>query len=217
MILAAGRGKRLGVLTLDKPKPMIRIGNKPLIAHALESLQQARIHYCVINLSHLGAQIREFVGGGDRWRLRVLYSEERGVLETGGGIRKALPLLGGRDPFLVVNADLLHDINIRSLVARNGRNKTRAHLVLKKSEDGKGDFSLRRGKVIAGKSFVFCGVSILRPALFHYGRLRRFRLADLLKVAVQDGVVSGEVHAGVCLDLGTPSDLAAAARILRTN
>ena len=216
MILAAGRGRRLGALTQIMPKPMILVNRKPLIVYALESLQRAGIHYCVININHLGFRIRDYLKGGEQWGLRVFYSEERHILETGGGIRRALPLLDGHRPFLVMNADLLHDLDLRSFLLRNARRSSLAHLVLRPSAARRGDFSLRRGRVVAGSDCVFCGISILHPQLFLRTRSRSFRLADILNTAIRNGAVSGEFHPGYCFDLGTQAELAAAQQAIRS-
>ena len=105
MILAAGRGERLRPLTDKTPKPLIEVGGKPLIEYHLDRLATAGFREVVINLSHLGDKIRETIGDGSGWGLTIHYSVEApGALGTGGGIRQALPLLGG-SPFAVINGD----------------------------------------------------------------------------------------------------------------
>src|SRR6202044_2913272 len=104
MVLAAGRGERLRPITDTLPKPLVAVAGKPLIVYHLEALARAEIRSVVINLSWLGEKIRATLGDGGRYGVRIAYSEEGPVpLETGGGIHRALPLLGP-DPFLVVNS-----------------------------------------------------------------------------------------------------------------
>ena len=105
MILAAGRGLRMGSLTKDIPKPLIQVKGKPLIEWHLEKLANAGFKDIVINICYLPEMIKEFVGNGSRWELNVIYSEENPILETAGGIKNALPLLS-YEPFVVINADI---------------------------------------------------------------------------------------------------------------
>src|SRR5579872_4603856 len=106
MVLAAGRGERLRPITDKLPKPLVPVAGKPLIVYHLEALQRAGIRDVVINLSWLGALIRESLGDGSRYGVRISYSDEGPVpLEAAGGIFHALPMLG-REPFLVVNGDV---------------------------------------------------------------------------------------------------------------
>ena len=115
MILAAGRGERMGELTAEQPKPLLAVGGKPLIEHHLERLAAIGVDEVVINLSYRGAQIREHLGNGRRWRLTIAYSEEgEPPLETGGGIVQALSLLGDA-PFLLVNSDVYTAFNFAQL------------------------------------------------------------------------------------------------------
>ena len=115
MILAAGYGKRLRPLTDHTPKPLIPIGGKPMIVHHLEKLAEAGIREVVINLGHLGSKIPDFLGSGSTWGVSIEYSDEGpDPLETGGGMTKALPLLG-KDTFLLVNGDVWTDLNFSNI------------------------------------------------------------------------------------------------------
>src|SRR6185503_12657270 len=100
------------------PKPLVPVGGQPLITYHLRALAKAGVREVVINLSWLGARIREALGDGARFGLRISYSDEGPVaLETGGGIFNALPLLGP-EPFLVVNGDVSTDIDVGALTIR---------------------------------------------------------------------------------------------------
>jgi NDP-sugar pyrophosphorylase family protein len=118
MILAAGRGERLRPLTDNTPKPLLEAGNIKLIEHHLHALSAAGFSNVVINIGHLGQQIIDALGDGSRYQLTIHFSDERNaVLETGGGIVKALPFLKS-DPFLVINGDIWTDFDLSLLPAK---------------------------------------------------------------------------------------------------
>ena len=104
MILAAGKGERLRPLTLHTPKPLVRAAGVPLIEYHVRALAAAGFDELVINHAWLGQQIEDYLGDGTRFGVRIAYSPEGEPLETGGGIFRALPLLGS-EPFVVVNGD----------------------------------------------------------------------------------------------------------------
>ena len=114
MILAAGRGERMRPLTDFTPKPLLKVGAKPLIVWHLERLAQAGFKEVVINHAHLGGQIEQALGNGSLWSMHIQYSPEQQALETAGGIANALPLLG-EQPFLVVNGDIYTEIDFAPL------------------------------------------------------------------------------------------------------
>src|SRR5690349_11869164 len=115
MVLAAGRGERMRPLTDTTPKPLLTVGGKPLIAYHLEALARAGFRDVVVNLSWLGDRIRDALGNGERYGVRISYSDEGSTaLETAGGIFNALPLLTP-GPFLVVNGDTWTDIDLGGL------------------------------------------------------------------------------------------------------
>lgn len=140
MLLAAGRGDRLKPWTDHTPKPLLEVAGKPLIIHHLEHLAAAGLTDIVINLAHLGDQIEHALGDGDRFGVHIQYSREHTALETGGGIFNALPLLG-KDPFLVINADIWTDLPLRQLTTCP---ILLAHIVLvpNPAHNPKGDFYL---------------------------------------------------------------------------
>ena len=219
MILAAGRGERMRPLTDHTPKPLLPAGGKPLIVWHLERLALAGIHDIVINHAHLGNQIEATLGDGGRWGLSIRFSPEpEGALETAGGIANALPLLGHDDPFLVINGDIYCDWDMAR--ARDAlRPGDLAHLVLvpNPQHHPQGDFPLCAGRVgaeaaaIAGSHealHTFSGIGIYRPQVFAgIRRGQAAKLAPLLRNAIAEGRVSGEVHAGRWVDVGTPERL----------
>lgn len=215
MILAAGRGERLRPLTDETPKPLLEAGGKPLIAWHLDRLAASGIHDVVINLGHLGERIRDTLGRGEAYGVRIEYSPEPpGALETGGGILNAMPLLGG-DPFLVVNADVWTDLDFSTLPARP---RSDAHLVLvdNPAHHPEGDFALSGDRVCnaGGDLLTFSGIAVLAPGLFRGARPGRFSYVPLLRRAADRERVTGERHAGQWFDAGTPERLAALRRAL---
>ena len=211
MILAAGRGERMRPLTLAKPKPLLEAGGAPLIVHHLRALQEAGFEDVVVNLSWLGEQIRAALGDGSRHGVRLHYSDEGPApLETGGGIFRALPLLGA-GPFLVLNGDVWTDIDWSRMRDRLAP-RDLAHLVLvpNPAHNEQGDFVLEGGRIVesAGERHTFSGVGVYRAELFDGCRDGIFKLAPLLRAAAREGRVGGELHAGAWLDIGTPERLA---------
>ena len=207
MILAAGRGERLRPLTDSVPKPLLQAGGKPLIVHHLEALSRAGFDEIVINLSWLGEQIRDLLGNGGGFGLRIEYSEEPEALETAGGIVQALPLLGER--FVVVNADIYTDYDFINLKSRDSV----AHLVLVENPDhhASGDFTLHRARVgIEGTPrYTFSGISQFHRQFFVGLSQGKQALAPLLFAAAAKRQVSGELFEGRWTDIGTAERLAA--------
>lgn len=210
MILAAGRGERMRPLTDRLPKPLLPVAGRPLIEHQIARLAAGGFTELVINLSHLGHLIREALGDGARLGVSIAYSDEgQPALETGGGIFRALPLLGP-GPFLVINGDVWTDYPWERVPRRlDGQ----AHLVLVDNPDHhpEGDFLLSQHRVAsggAGRRLTFSGIGVYTPALFAGCRDGRFPLAPLLRAAMDRGEVSGEHYQGEWLDVGTPARLA---------
>ncbi len=209
MILAAGRGERLRPLTDDLPKSLVEVRGVSLLERHLEALRAAGVENVVINLGWLGSRILERIGSGERYGLNVIYSQEGdNILETGGGIHRALPMLGS-DPFLVVNADIFTDMPLAEIEL--GASDL-AHLVLVPTADDKadGDFALVDGRIrnTGDTRYTFSGVSVYRPEFFAGCAPGRFSVVPMLRAAADDDRVSGSVYAGVWRDVGTPQRLA---------
>lgn len=213
MILAAGRGERLRPLTDDIPKALVDVHGQSLLERHLATIRDAGIRTVVINLGWLGEKIIERVGSGRRYGLEVVYSPEgNNVLETGGGIHKALPMLGD-EPFLVVNADIVTDMPIPDVEMAADR---LGHLVLVPTPGYRdcGDFELRDGLVRNddAATLTFSGVAIYRRELFDSCEAGRFPLAPILREAADAGRLSGALYEGMWADAGTPERLAAITR-----
>jgi MurNAc alpha-1-phosphate uridylyltransferase len=213
MILAAGRGERMRPLTDRTPKPLLPVAGRPLIVWHIERLAAAGFRDIVINHAHLGDQIEALLDDGDAWGVRIRYSEEPvGALETAGGIANALPLLGDA-PILVINGDIFCDWDVARARTAIGDGLL-AHLVLvpNPGHHPLGDFALLDGKVGAGGTakLTFSGIGIYRPEMFAaIDRGQVAKLAPLLDAAIAAGRVSGELHDGRWVDVGTPERLAA--------
>lgn len=210
MLLAAGRGERLRPLTDKCPKPLLMVRGKALIVWHLESLARAGVSEVVINLSWLGAQIRERLGDGAEWGLSIEYSEEGPEpLETGGGIFRALPLLGPA-PFLLVNGDVFTEFDFRRLTPQPGN---QAHLVLVRnpSHHATGDFALdgRLVSLTGTPRYTYAGIGLYTPRLFEGCRDGKFPLLPLLRRAIEAGQLQGELYEGPWVDVGSPERLAA--------
>lgn len=209
MILAAGRGERMRPLTDTVPKPLIPVAGKPLIVHHLERLAAAGFREIVVNHAHLGAEIEKALGDGSRWGLRIRYSPEApSALGTGGGIQRALPLLGP-GPFLVVNGDVWTDFPFATLARAPA---APAHLVLvgNPPHNPKGDFPLEGDRVGngPGERLTFSGIGVYQSDLFADQTPGVFALGPLLRQAAARGEVSGELYEGAWFDVGTPNRLA---------
>lgn len=216
MVLAAGRGERMRPLTDDRPKPLLEVGGLPLIGWHLNAIARAGLESVVINLGWLGEQIRECVGDGDSYGLRVTYTEEGyPPLETGGGIFNALPLFGAH-PFLVINGDVWCEVGLGNLYCPPD---SLAHLILVPNPDhnADGDFCLE-GRTVLGHgrgAVTFSGIGIYRAALFADCHPGRFALAPVLEAAIASGRVTGELYTGLWIDVGDPARLEGLRRILR--
>lgn len=216
MLLAAGRGERMRPLTDSLPKPLVPVAGKPLIGYHLEALARAGIREVVINLSWLGPQLRAALGDGAAYGLSLTYSDEGPVpLETGGGIFRALPLLGP-GPFLVVNADIWTDIDFGTLALEPG---ALAHLVLVANPDHnpRGDFGLDGDRVVNRDTgrHTYSGVGVYGSEFFAGCTAGRFPLLPLLNRAIDAERVRGELHRGAWSDVGTAARLAALEAQLR--
>ncbi|WP_043527953.1 N-acetylmuramate alpha-1-phosphate uridylyltransferase MurU [Litchfieldella xinjiangensis] len=210
MILAAGLGTRMRPLTDHCPKPLLPVGGKPLIVHHLERLRAAGIDEVVINVSYRGEQIIDALGDGHRYGLEIAWSREETPLETGGGILKALPMLG-EAPFLLINGDVWCDAD---LTAPPALGDDLAHLWLVDNPDHhpQGDFHLdAQGHVhdIGEPRLTFAGISLIAPSLVASHPPGAFGLAPLLRQAMQQVRVGGHRHTGHWVDVGTPERLAA--------
>jgi MurNAc alpha-1-phosphate uridylyltransferase len=223
MILAAGLGTRMRPLTDMMPKPLVPVGGKPLINHVLDRLAAVGVETAVVNVHHLADQIEQHLK--PRRVPKIVISDERnGVLGTGGGVVKALPLLGP-DPFFHVNSDTLWidgvKPNLERLAATFRPDQMDALLLLAPTATsvgyaGRGDFSmaadgrLRRRGEREIVPFVYAGIAILSPALFADTPSGAFPLTRPFDRAIEQERLFGLRLEGVWMHVGTPESVAAA-------
>ncbi|MBY6187153.1 nucleotidyltransferase family protein [Marinobacter hydrocarbonoclasticus] len=216
MILAAGRGERMRPLTDHTPKPLIPVAGKPLLEYHLERLCGAGVSDVVVNHAWLGAQIPAALGSGSRWGMTIHYSDEGDqALETGGGIHKALPMLGDA-PFLLMNGDIYCDLQWPTLPTLAKGDLAHLYLVPNPEHNPCGDFALEQGRVRSegAAKLTYGGIALFHPDLFRECRPGHFSLVPLLKAAMAEGRVSGERFDGLWCDVGTPARLTALEALL---
>lgn len=211
MILAAGRGERLRPLTDHTPKPLLPINGKPMIIYHLERLAEAGVEEVLINHAWLGEQFESLLGDGRYWGLKIRYSPEPpGGLETAGGVVNALPILGDA-PFWLINGDVFTDFDF-GLLPQTLAEPMLAHCVLVPTPAFKtqGDFGLTLdGMLEPAGQWTFSGISLQSPLLFKGLAVERLALAPILRQAMANKQVSGELYEGVWSDVGTPERYAA--------
>ena len=222
LVLAAGLGERMRPLTARTPKPLLEAGGKPLIGWHLEKLAAAGVDEVVINTSWLADQFPQALGDGARWGMRIRYSYEGpDPLETGGGMWRALDLLGRDDAFIAVNGDIWSDVDYARLPSAPAGD---AHLVMvdNPAHNPSGDFALDGDRLASDgpRRLTFSGIGVYRASLVERWREvigtadgaerdpPRFKLAPLLRAAMARNAVSGEHHIGRWTDVGTPQRLA---------
>ena len=212
MILAAGYGKRLRPLTDHTPKPLLPIGGKPMIVHHLEKIADSGIKEVVINLGHLGSKIPQSLGNGSKWGLSIEYSDEGpDPLETGGGMTKALPLLGS-ETFLLVNGDVWTDLDFSSIPSSlSGNDQAMLFLVDQPGWRDKGDFKLDGNHVQESDSpdLLYAGIALYHPSILDGAKVEKFSIVPRLKKAIQEDRVAGKKIVGEWDDVGTPERLSA--------
>jgi MurNAc alpha-1-phosphate uridylyltransferase len=216
LIVAAGRGERLRPLTDATPKPLLRVGGKSLFEHHLEILAAAGVEEVVINTSHLAEQFPQALGDGSRWGVRIHYSYEGArPMETGGGVRHALPLLGDA-PFIGVSADIVSDFDYATLPEDPAG---LAHLVMVPNPafHPRGDFWLDRNLLNedgVGERLTFGNIGVYRPELVAGETATHFKLLPIYQRAIRERKLGGERFDGFWRNIGTSADLAELGAVL---
>jgi N-acetyl-alpha-D-muramate 1-phosphate uridylyltransferase len=223
MVLAAGLGIRMRPLTDHMPKPLVRVAGRTLLDHVLDKLGDSGVSEAVVNVHYLPDQIVDHVGA--RKRPRVIISDERDeVLGTGGGVVKALPLLGP-EPFFHVNADTLWIDGVQSNLARLGQgfDPARMDILLLMAPTatsigygGRGDYAmlpdgaLRKRREHQVVPFVYAGAAIMSPSLFADAPKGEFSLTRMFDRANEQERLFGLRLDGVWMHVGTPDAVTAA-------
>ena len=212
MILAAGRGERMGNLTQNCPKPLLKVRGKCLIDWHLIKLCEAGFQDVVINVAYLSKQIIDFVGDGSNWGLNISISEEIEALETAGGIKKAIKYLGD-EPFAVINADIFSNYNYKNLKNRSLQNKSIGHLVLVNNPEHNltGDFGIMDDGILTMNSerqLTFSGIALYDPKFFsELTEGNKIKLAPILEIEINKKYIQGELFEGLWSDVGTQERL----------
>ncbi len=187
MILAAGFGTRLSPITDKIPKPLVEVDGNPMVAYPLAVVREAGIREVMINLHHLGDQIRDALGDGREFGLSITYSEENPILDTGGAIKNAEEFLRG-DTFVVLNGDMIIDLDLRAVIEWHRSKGATATMVLRPDDRDRGyglieidpEGRIRRflGRPsvvdVALEPMMFTGVHVFEPAVFGYMSAGRF-------------------------------------------
>jgi len=211
MILSAGMGSRMGHLTKNTPKPLLKIGNQTLLEMQLNKLIQAGINQLLINVSYLGDQIIEFVS--DKYKnssnLEIQFSEEDQPLETAGGIVNALEFFDNA-PFLVTNADIFTNFDYSSLVKHKLSTDVSAFLILVPNPEFKivGDYGLEGNKLSFTKDFTYSGIGIFRKEMFQgFKKGEKIKLKSILDDYILNKKIDGSLYHGYWSDIGTAERL----------
>ncbi|MGE5170400.1 MAG: N-acetylmuramate alpha-1-phosphate uridylyltransferase MurU, partial [Rudaea sp.] len=217
MILAAGRGERMRPLSDATPKPLLPVGGKPLIAWQVEALARAGFRDIVVNVAHRAERMRDFLGDGAAFGVRIAWSHEPEPLETAGGIATASPLLAP-GPALIVSGDIWTRFDYASLLPRMtalaADASRRVHLVMvpNPAYHAGGDFALvgERLRLDGGARLTFGNIGVYDTALFReLPRGVKLKMLPLYQDWIRRGLVTGERYDGPWANIGTPADLAA--------
>ncbi|SMX47153.1 nucleotidyltransferase family protein [Actibacterium lipolyticum] len=218
MLFAAGFGTRMGILTADTPKPMIKVAGKPLIDHAFQQIDAAKINTVVVNTHYHASQVSKHISG--RPNVHVVH-EASEILETGGGLRNALPKLGS-DPVFTMNTDAVWTgpNPLNTLLQAWDPDRMDALLLLVPRENaighsGSGDFEFSdNGHLIRGPGDVYSGLQIIKTEGLKTIPDKAFSLNLLWDSMLLDERLFGVVHDGGWCDVGKPESIALAETML---
>ncbi len=217
VILAAGLGTRLKWLTEQRPKALMQVAGEPAIVHVIRRLARQGIRHIAVNLHHHAGALEAVLGDGSRFGVSLYYSREAALLDSGGGVRKAMQLLPGRGPILVHNADIISDLDVRRLLPLLAGNGCALALVPNPDEHPDGDFALSEGRVYGSgrPRLTFSGISLWRDeVLLPLAVDQPWSLVHPMRVLMRQGRCAGLLHRGMWFDIGKPRSLMQANRYL---
>ncbi len=212
MILSAGRGERMGQLTQNKPKPLLKCRKKTLLEWHLEKLSDAGFTDVIINVSYLASQIEDYVGDGAKWNINITISREDPILETAGGIKKALSLINPQI-FVVINADIFTEFDYKKLVEAELLKDIDAHLYLTENptHNRDGDFTLNKEGFLRARTSqakTFTGIGVYKKLFFDEVPINSYaKLAPLINRGIKKNIITGELLNSFWTDVGTPERL----------
>ena len=239
MIFAAGLGTRLRPLTNDRPKALVEVAGKTLLEHNILKLRAAGCRHMVVNVHHYGEQIISFLSGHDNFGIDIRVSDERAqLLDTGGGIKHAIPLFADDAPVLVHNVDIISDIDVRELYQQHLQHKAQlteplgATLAVSQRQTSRylmfdhrdmlcGWTNVSTGEVKGreGRKSAFAGIHVVDPAL--YPSLLRQEadafsiISFYLSVCDEIALAAHDVTGAAWVDCGKPETLMQAAALLQ--
>ena len=235
LILAAGRGTRLGALTSNIPKPLVKVGAKMLVERHLENLSSLGLRQVVINTHYLAEVLRDALGDGSRWKLQIEYSDEERLLDTGGAIKKIAPIVGERR-LVTINADSLFmpKLDLGNLLSEHSRFEQEPFATMLLSGNGEASTygALRmntQGRISkflreeafdippSGKDYIYTGVQVLSNRAVKQiaqGKDVFSVTRDFLAPAMQKECLRAVLSEATWFDVGTPERLARAESFL---
>lgn len=220
IILAAGLGTRLAWLTQKQPKAMMSIQGEPAITHVIRQLSRQGIRHMVINIHHHPQQLRDLLKQGQKLGVRIDFSHEKNLLDSGGGVRTAMQHLPEGVPFLVHNADIISDIEIQSLTTHHHSHGCTLALVKNPKHHPAGDFSCHHQHISLHEQprYTFSGVSLWHTqSLQHLPINTSFSLVQVMHEHIKQKICTGFIHQGQWFDIGRPRDLIRANKYWRTS
>jgi len=221
MVLAAGFGTRLKELTQNTPKPLLKVHDRPLIGYALHMLRMAGISEVVINLHHLGGLIKDELGEGRKFGLKISYSEEPEILGTGGGLKKAESLIGD-SRFILVNSDIICDIDLQQVIQFHEAQRCLATMVVREDRRAvnfdeiklDSEFNVLSINDLPQKHLhaiprMFTGIHLMEPEVFGFLQPTFSSIiSGFYQRAIESGRrVKGYDFSGFWCDAGTPESL----------
>ncbi len=236
MIFAAGLGTRLKPFTNDKPKALVELNGKTLLQHCIENLVRHGFTDLVINIHHFGEQIIDFLERNHNFGVHIALSDERdGLLDTGGGLKKAAPLLAGKEPILIQNVDILSNIDYNLLIETHKQSKALATMVVRDRVTSryllfdqhltlKGWTNVKTGKVKESlplngdeQRLAFSGIHLIDPSFLNYiTEEGKFSIIDLYLRLAHDHHIQGfHDTSSFWMDLGKPEELLRAGKLLK--
>lgn len=234
MILAAGLGTRLGSLTKDKPKALVKVAGKPLLAHIIEKLVKSGFTEITVNVHHYAQQVIDYLSKTDFGITINISDESKHLLDTGGAILNAKLFLDGEEPFLIHNVDILSDIDLALLMKSHQNANVLATLAVSKRDSTRkllfdpemllrgwknqttGDTIIPNRQEFNFGEFAFSGIHILSPRIFQSIKQQgRFSIIDTyLSLCSNEKIMGYDVSQTYVLDVGKPESISLAARFL---
>ncbi|MDQ6965551.1 MAG: nucleotidyltransferase family protein [Mariprofundaceae bacterium] len=218
VILAAGLGTRLKWLTRNRPKALMPVAGEPAIVHVIRGLAAQGVRDIAVNVHHHADTLMQALGDGSRYGVRLYFSLEESLLDSGGGVRAALEYLPGDGPVAVHNADVLCRIDVRQLAKTCPAQGCAIGLVPNPAHHAAGDFALKNGRVVAGveSRYTFAGVSLWYPSVLDgYAVGEKFSLVEPMRYCIDASTCGGMIYREGWFDIGRPADLFRASRMWR--